>query len=325
MKDLLAIYDADTEYALRLRDALNKENGFPYYAEVAKSEEELESLVRDSGAEVLLTSGGNPAPEGVKTVIRLTDAPGYAGGEPAVFRYQPAEKIRDAILKCRRVSEGLEEDRVARLHRETWIGVASPVGRALKTSFSLVLGQLLSQRQKTLYVNLEPCPGTAVLFGTGFSKDLSELLYEGMKADWDGSGEFTATVHGLDVLVPAAVPEDVYQTDPAFLSAVIRKFASANQYETVVADLGSEFRLTEAFLPFLDKLYVPTRNEPLQEAKVAEYREWLTRVTDPSFEHKTEVLSLPAPGLFSRGKFDPEQLVFTELGDAVRTLLGGLY
>lgn len=325
MKNLLVIYDSNREYAERLREALNKETGFPFHAKTAETAEELETLVRDSGAEVVLTSDRETVPDGTKTVILLTDVPGYAGGEPAVFRYQPAEKIRQAILKHQRLFE--EEDDAAKLQRvrESWIGVASPVGRSLKTSFSLVLGQLLSQHSRTLYVNLEPCPGLTVLFGSRFSKDLSDLFYEAMKADWDGTGDFTETVHGLDVLAPAAVPEDIYQTDPAFLRTVIRKYASANQYETVVLDLGNEFRIAEAFLPTLSRLYVPVRKEALQEAKVAEFREWLTRVTEPSFEEKTEVIALPQPGLFSRGKFDPEQLLFTELGDTVRSMLGGMY
>ena len=325
MKTVLVIYDSDPEYASRLRDALNQDREFPFFAEVAKDESEAEALVRDSGAEVLLTSEKGVRPDGVKSVLLLTDVPGYAGAEPSVFRYQSAEQIRNAILKQQRMLDVSEEDSEKRIRYGSWIGVASPVGRALKTSFSLVLGQLLSQHAKTLYVNLEPCPGISELFGTRFSKDLSDLLYEGMKEDWDGSGDFTETIRGLDVLAPASVPEDVYETDPVFLRSVIRKYAAANLYENVILDLGNEFRVVGAFLPILDKFYVPTRNEPLQEAKIAEYREWLTRVTEPAFENKTEVLALPAPGLFSRGKFDPEQLVFTELGDAVRTLLGGLY
>ena len=325
MKDLLVIFDADAEYAKRLKRALNEEADFPFFAEVAENEEALEQLVKEDGAEVVLTSSCDSVPDGVKTVIVLADAPGYAEGKPAVFRYQPAGKIRQAVLDLVRPSSPEDAEVKSVTGRATWIGVASPVGRSLKTSFSLVLGQLLSRQARTLYVNLEPCPGRSVLFGSRFSRDLSDLLYEGMKEDWDGTGDFTVSMHDLSVLAPAAVPEDVYQTDPGFLRAVLEKFVSANRYGIVVLDLGSEFRVTEAFLPILDRFYVPVRKEALQEAKVAEYREWLTRVTGPSFESKTEVLALPAPGLFSRGKFDPEQLVFTELGDVVRALLGGLY
>ena len=325
MRDLLVIYDEDKEYGAKLCDALNADATFPFTVERAENPEELREAVEIDGAEVVLTSVKDIAPEGAKTVIFLSDVPGPATGIPTIFKYQPIGRIRQEILKAQRVFVDADSAAEKRITGPAWLGIASPVGRSLKTSFALVLGQLLAQTEKTLYVNLEPCPAFSALFGKRFSHDLSELFYAGMKEDWDGTGEFTETVHGLDVLAPAAVPEDVYQTDPVFLRTVLRKYAETNGFETVILDLGTEFRVMEAFLPTLSRMYVPGRKEPLAEAKVTEFREWLARVTDPSFEEKVEALTLPAPGLFSRGKADPEQLLFTELGDYVRTLLGGMY
>jgi len=325
MKECLVILDPDQGYGNELKNALNRDPGFPFHAAYAATTEEMEELVLNGGAEVVLSALKEALPDGVKTGIFLSDVPGYANGAPSIFKYQPAGKIRQEILKFQRVFEEADDPQGKTAGRITAIGVASPVGRAFKTSFSLVLGQLVAQNAKTLYVDLEPCPGFSALFGRKFPHDLSELFYEGMKEDWDGRGAFTETVHGLDVLAPAAVPEDIYGTDPPFIRNVILKYAEANGYETVIFDLGTEFRVQEAFVPALDKLYIPVRKDPLQEEKVNEYREWLARVTDPGFEEKTEVVTLPVPGLFSRGKYDPEQLLFTELGDYVRNLLGGLY
>lgn len=323
MKELLAIYDTDEAYAKKLEQALNAEGTFPFYAMRVASEEELGRAVEEDGVKVVLSCMREAAPE-AKTVILLSEIPVSSGRFPAVFKYQPLSRIRQEILKHQRVFLEADEGATSK-KREIWIGVGSPVGRSLKTSFALVLGELLAQERKTLYVNLEPCSGLSAFFSKKLEHDLSELFSEGLREDWDGKGAFTETVRDLDILGPAAVPEDIYQTDPAFLRSTVRKFAEENGYETVILDLGTDYRISEAFLPTLDKLYIPGRKEALQEAKITEYREWLSRVTGPEFEEKAEILILPAPGLFSRGKNDPEQLLFSELGDFVRSLLGDMY
>ena len=57
------------------------------------------------------------------------------------------------------------------------IGIYSPIGRCLKTSFSFVLGQLLSKKHKVLYLNMESYSGFGKLLQKEFKSDMSELIY----------------------------------------------------------------------------------------------------------------------------------------------------
>ncbi len=325
MKELLAIYDTDNEYVKRLKSALNEDAAFPFFAVTAASREELDRILSEEQIQVLLISGKEEIPEGVKTVFRMTEVPGYVGGELSFCKYLPVGKIKEEILRKQSAFLDAEESADRPGDKTMYIGIASPVGRALKTSFGLVLGQLLAQNAHTLYVNLEPCPGTEVLFGRKPAKDLADVLFAGTREDWDGKESVEEQLHGLSLFPTAAVPEDIYQTDPAFLKEVLRKYVHANGYEAVVLDLGTEYRILEEFVPSLNKLYIPSRKEPVQEAKAAEFLEWVGRIADEEFREKAEVITLPMPGIFSRSKYDPEQLLFTELGDTVRSMLGGMY
>ena len=57
------------------------------------------------------------------------------------------------------------------------LGVYSPVGRCLKTSFALTMGKLLAQEERVLYLNLEEFSGLSVLMKEEYKSDLSDLLY----------------------------------------------------------------------------------------------------------------------------------------------------
>ncbi|MDQ9824849.1 hypothetical protein RFZ44_16190, partial [Acinetobacter sp. 163] len=52
------------------------------------------------------------------------------------------------------------------------LGVYSPVGRCLKTSFALALGQILARERAVLYLNLEEYSGFEELIGKGFAHNL---------------------------------------------------------------------------------------------------------------------------------------------------------
>ena len=57
------------------------------------------------------------------------------------------------------------------------LGVFSPLGRCLKTSFALTLGQILAKDKAVLYLNMEEYSGFEELLGKGFAHNLSDLLY----------------------------------------------------------------------------------------------------------------------------------------------------
>jgi len=57
------------------------------------------------------------------------------------------------------------------------IGVYTPIGRCLQTTFSLTLGQMLAKHYKTLYLNFEIYSGFARMMSRNFNSDIADLMY----------------------------------------------------------------------------------------------------------------------------------------------------
>jgi len=335
MKDTLLIYDTDPVYSRQLAEKLSLREDVPQEVHWFAEPEELLAAARAAEVPVVLAARGD-RDEATEELLRLskageivlmflTEIRGYERIEdiPAVFKYRPVSLILKDILAS--AEEERERGSGAEYTRASFIGVMSPVGRALKTSFCLTLGQLLSRGGRVLYVNLETCSGFRAIFGREFESDLSDLLYAYQTGGEAGAlPEVTESFHGVDVLPPASMPEDIYRTDPLLMKNLLLKLAREREYQFVILDLGTDFRLGEVLLPLCGLVYVPSRNEPVSETKAKEFMVWLERMKGDR-RIRAENLVLPQRQPFISGKEYSEQLLWSELGDFVRDLLGGMY
>ncbi len=330
MQEIIAVYSEDQDFSENLCRKLTDRGKIPYELKAFANKEDLQEFLRDHprGAVLMDRQAADPEFLKMKTgrVLYLTDVKGYPviDGVRTVFKYQALSGIEAELLEGLKNGEDAVPDSAAALFRAKYIGVASPVGRCLKTSFCLTLGQLLSQKEHVLYMNLEPCSGFGALFEKEFPKDLSDLLYA-YEAGRPGESitEYVESFHGLDLVPPVCAPEDIYRTDPAVIRRVITDLQRAGAYDIVILDLSQDYRLAEALIPMCRKLYLPARKELISDAKIQEYRRWLDRILDGNAALRTEELLLPNYQTFSSGKQYLEQLLWSELGDYVRSVLRG--
>ena len=148
----------------------------------------------------------------VRQTLYLTDVRGYTAVDsvPAVFRYQPVYRLKEELMRLQTcITDAGAPDEQA-VFRTSFIGVQSPAGRTGKTGFALVLGILLAQTSKVLYMNLEPFSGLEAWFGESAEGGLSDLLFsmEVRGKDFPLEGcmrEF----HGLSWIPPARMAEDI--------------------------------------------------------------------------------------------------------------------
>ena len=92
------------------------------------------------------------------------------------------------------------------------IGVYSPLGRCLKTSFALALGQILAKDKAVLYLNLEEYSGFEELLGKKFPTNLSDLFYyvrQGNENLIHRMNGMIQTVNNLDFIPPVRMPSDI--------------------------------------------------------------------------------------------------------------------
>lgn len=327
MQEMIAVYSEDPEFSENLCRKLRDRGRIPCALKAFDTREALEEYVNSHPDTYVLLDRQAADAALMKLlpgrVIYLTDVRGYPRIDNirTVFKYQALSGIETELLEGLREETEGPQDSGSALFTAKYIGVVSPVGRSLKTSFCLTLGQLLAQKEHVLYIDLEPCSGFRALFEKEFPKDLSDLLYayETGKRH-ENAADYTEQFHGLDFIAPVLAPEDIYRTDPAVLLRVITELQRSGAYDTVILDLACDYRHAEALIPICRKLYLPVRKDLLSEAKMAEFKAWLERISDGS-RLRTEEVVLPFHQTFSTGKQYLEQLLWSELGDHVRTML----
>ena len=328
MQGIIAVYSDDMDFSENLCRKLQDRGRIPYQLKAYRNREELQEFLRDHPQGAILIDRQAADPEILKMkagqLLYLTDVRGYPviDGIRTVYKYQAVSGIETEILDGLAKGEEDPPENGKALFRAKYIGVTSPIGRCLKTSFCLTLGQLLSQKEHVLYMNLEPCSGFTALFEKEFPKDLSDLLYAYETGrPGDTVTEYVDSFHGLDFVPPVCAPEDIYRTDPALIRRIITDLQRIGAYDTVILDLSADLRLAEVLIPMCRKLYLPARKELISDAKVREYRMWLDRILDGNAVIRTEELVLPYYQTFSTGKQYLEQLLWSELGDFVRSQL----
>ena len=92
------------------------------------------------------------------------------------------------------------------------IGIYTPIGRCLQTTFSLTLGQMLAKKYKTLYLNFEAYSGFSKILNKRFENDISDLMYyfecarEKLAYRLESMVE---TVNGLDFVPPVEIYQNL--------------------------------------------------------------------------------------------------------------------
>ncbi|RGY97359.1 hypothetical protein [Clostridium sp. AM58-1XD] len=329
MKKIMAVYDTDPFYADRFADFVNNREKIPLNVISFTSMERLLQYAEKHEIEILLVSSeaDRKEVEDVRAarVILLSDGSRDESGNefPAVYKYQSSDSIIREVMAC--YGEGPIGIDCPLFSAGKVIGVYSPVNRCLKTSFALTLGQLLSQEEKTLYVNLEDCSGLSALMNEMFRGDLSDVLYfyrQG-KYNWARLSSIVYTWGSLDYIPPARYPEDLCQMEVSCMADFLADMAKSASYKMIVVDVGQFGRMAADLLEICDTIYMPVRDDTVSAAKIAEFDRYLELSGHSQIKDRIQKVKLPPGGAQTRGKSYMDQLLWGELGDYVRTLLKG--
>ena len=93
----------------------------------------------------------------------------------------------------------------------------SPVGRTMKTTFALTMGQILAKRKAVLYMNLEEYSGFEYLLEQTYEQTMGDLLYylRQKVPNWTmRMNRMIQTMNNLDFLPPVFTPGDIQSTTP---------------------------------------------------------------------------------------------------------------
>lgn len=322
MNHILAVCDSETEYAYGLVDYLNTRKGFPFEVQVFTSTENLYEFACKHPLSVALVAGKDYEKSRQKLpvdhLILLGESrENIEEGMKTIWKYQSCENLARELLAWI-AGEGILGRPVATGRQMKLIGIYSPVGKCLKTSFSFVLGQLLSKKSKVLYLNLEAYSGLGRLLRRDFSTDMSELLYYLQNTPDKFAyrlGGMVERVGGLDILPPFSSYLDFISVSREEWIQLLKEIERGSDYEYVLLDLSDGVQGLYDVLRLCNLIYTLGREDGVALAKIEQYKEVLVKSSYEDIWKKTrqhtipEIMNLPA---------DILQLTFTELAEFVR-------
>ena len=324
-KNIFAVCDLEVDYALNFMDYLNQKKNIPFEIQAFTTVESLIAYGKNIHIELLLISQKAMCRQvqelEIGKIVILSEGvhPPELDRYPSVYKYQASSDVVREVMACYGAEKAVTPVAFPVLKKTTVIyGIYSPVGRCLKTSFALTLGQILAKEKAVLYLNLEEYAGFEELMGKGFSQNLSDLLYfvrqENGNLIYKMNG-MIQTVNNLDYIPPVRTPEDIRGTEWEDWENLIKEIVSHSSYEVVILDIGGAI---DGIFQMLD---MPVLTDPVSVSKISQF-ENLVRIWDyPQILARTTKMHLPFHGGNAAPENYIEGLLWSELGDYVREIL----
>lgn len=250
--------------------------------------------------------------------------PKAAAGMPAVAKYQPAEKLLSRISALlwqeSSICQEFFPERMAEL-----IGIYSPAHCENQILFSMAMAQILSEKEKVLYVNLMEHCGFYRLTGEEISEDVGDLIYGMMETEYD----FAAGLHRIrrnymdfDYIPPAVNPEHLFEIFGEIYEKLMIELKNRSGYAVVVIDFGNIFPGFAEILPILERLYCLGREDAVSRYQMEEFLEYLGKEGRNAGDYLKKVL-LPGQigGIVEKNPI--ENCLYGAMGDYIRRCLYG--
>ena len=275
---ILLLYDRDEEYAHLMGEYLLGCKGLPWKIAACTSAADLLGIVNGRSPEVLVTSAScyDKCLEkiGAKHLIVLSDGTSGVGG--VTEKYQPAENTLRAILDaCADDEDGGEAYFMnPAKDRAKLIGVFSPVRRCYQTTFSVLMGRLLLDRGRVLYLSFEFCEGCEELIPSEDSRGLSDLMYfikSPVNVFLLRFRSMVRSIAGLDYIPCALSGTDISDIPEAEWKLFLSRICDYGEYRYVILDLSESIRGIFSILRMCDRIYTLTRNDRVARRKVESY------------------------------------------------------
>ena len=324
-KRILAIFDSEERYAYRLMEFISGKTNLPFEIYVFTDGRKFFSCSRIKDIECLLISE-NAYKQEVETlniphIIILSES-----GENLnkalhhINKYQSCETILHEIMvyysdRSKAVSTALRTG----LKKMKIIGVYTPVGRCLQTTFSLTLGQMLARSYKTLYLNFEIYSGFARMMSKNFDSDISDLMYYFSCAREKLAYRMQSmieTVNGLDFIPPA----DIYQNLAGIRGSqwidLFQEIEKSSEYEYMILDLSDGILDLWDVLRECDYIYTISREDGAALAKIEQYEKALESMNYGDINARTTKWKLP---IFKQLPLHFEELTYGELAGYIKS------
>lgn len=330
---ILAICDLEVTYASQFMEHMNHRKNLPFEVRAFTDLDSLNEFVQRTPVEILLISeralsGREVDKEQWKVgqVIVLGEGMKPDGKVlyPTVSKYQSSDSVIREVMAVY-ASRRKEKRDVGIMKKDAKvIGIYSPVGRSLKTSLALTMGEFLAKERACLYVNLESYAGFEELFHVTYNRTLSDVIYYLRKENDNMAHRINGivqTMEHLDYLPPAPFPQDVASVTVKEWIRFLDILRYDSTYEIILLDIGESVENIYALLQQCDVIFTPIKHDVISTAKMKQFEKLLDIWNGQDIQEKIRKIKLPYYTILQgKGSF-LKQLVWSEFGDYVRKLI----
>lgn len=325
-KFIMAICDKEEAYAYHFLEYINGKKLLPFQVQVFTKPEQLELFCKKNSVELLVVAESSYTEEmkkfSVKHTVVLADK-GELQLENAliVHKYQSSEKIIKEIMFYYGNFEDSRNLLIKSSEEAKLIGVYTPIGRCLQTSFALLLGQLLSENKRILYLNFEAYSGFGKFMKREFTSDLTDLMYFLNNLEDNFIPKFKSmveSINGLDYIPPAFSFVDLSSIPIESWKKLLGQITGTCNYDYIILDLSDNVKGLFDLLKMCEKVYTITKDDGVAMAKIDQYEKLLTMMECEEIIEKTKKFRFPK---FQNVPFEVEQLPFCELAKYVKAII----
>lgn len=301
MKKICVIYDSDEQYGKRLMSTFSHKKSLPFGIQLFTREEELSAYLDKNIPDLMVVSESCCTYEwGRKCdgrVLVLTEEEGKLSKTvkarfkevKSVYKYQSTDTILREVIRY----TGQQEEENCDIEL---VGVFSPAQEPLRTNFALSLAKVLSESQKTLYVNLEEFSGLEEVLPECGGENFSDVMYYFRQAGGKITEQMKAVIGtsaGVDYIPPVQYAQDLSFLETAQIADFISSLAEECGYKKVILEISSAVREQWKLILKCSKVYMPVKEDYLSQKKIMGFEKYLLLSGMEYLWNHIEKISLP--------------------------------
>lgn len=304
---VLAICDAEKQYAIKLMEAFCEKKNFGFQVHAFSEVKELKQFAEKVQIEILLITGKymseNLSHLNIGKIILLSDGEVYEefSDYESIYKYQSADHIVKEILcyyaEFARPMTGMYYGK----NEFEVYGVYSPIGRCGKSALAESLAGKFGKNKRTLLLDLQSFSARKEQLSDDEFWDLADIIYflrQGKKTFLYKLSSIVRSKKTFDYILPMKKPGDLRSVTLAEWTELLEKLASDSDYRVVVIDFGQDVCGLFQLLSQCTKVYTPILPDAVSQNKMENF-EWNLRETN--FEKVIEsVQKIYLPGSFDR-------------------------
>ncbi len=192
-----------------------------------------------------------------------------------IYRYQSLERLYNEIVMNGDLKRNVQ------LKTLDIIGIYSPVAVKPRQAFALTMAKVMSEKFKTLYINLDEFSGLSEILPSDNQYTLSDAIYFYRQNNMQAKNKIEPAINsisGVDYIAPVTCSEDISNISAEEMVDFAEKLGIMFGYENIIMDISSALKQPWKSLEACRVVYMPVKDDYLSARKIAEFENYLANI-----------------------------------------------